>query len=586
MKKIPLILGAVALAIAAHGADPIIPPGKLAVFVCGGDPNFPMITARVAPCYVQVFDPVTNFQTSPLVSVEMSTNGSVPGSVWINAHAGSEGGGLSRTVDRQFLALEGYTGNILSPTAAKPSTDQTVTRGIVTLDVFTNAISVYSDLAAWFGVPAGSATGTQDNPTGIASTDGTNFWGTGNFAGTSSELDGTLFFNQNVVGAPYEIQNYIQAAGEARIIGGTLYVAVKPATGVLGGIYNFIDPETGNVVPLPYDPTVANPYQRPAFTNLFINWGTTYKNILNFDMNPQGTVAYGADQTFGIVKFTNNGAAWVPAPYFFSATNIGTLKQTSGNQGCFAITVDFSGTNAGHLCHHLHGKWSPPPITPAVLVVNTQQGHQNNNRIIMLVDTGVSPGTNYVAQTLAVAPTTNGFFGGIDFTPDLRPLITSNPSSYSTTNGGSAAFSVTDQCVFPTTFQWLENSTNAPEAGSTSPTLTLSNVSTNSNGFTYQCVVSDQYGSVTSAPAVLTVTATPVAPVITSPTNHVTSFINGTITFGAATATGTQPFSYQWYFGTTQLSDGVKYAGSTSPSLTISNLAIPGDSGNYYVVVA
>src|ERR1035437_1300189 len=176
MKKIFLLSVATILCIAAQAADIAIPRGKIAVFKAGtSDTNYPMITARCAPSFVQVFNPVTTNQSSPLVSVAMSTNGFAPGSVWINHHAGSEGGGLSRTTDRRLLVMEGYTGDIISPTALKPSTDQTVSRGIVTLDAFTNATSVYSDVANWFGVPAGSAAGPQDNPTGIASTDGTSF---------------------------------------------------------------------------------------------------------------------------------------------------------------------------------------------------------------------------------------------------------------------------------------------------------------------------------------------------------------------------------------------------------------------------
>jgi hypothetical protein len=286
-----------ALGAQAQITQPVIPPGKIAVFKAGtSDNQWPMVTARVAPVFVQVFDPTTTNQLSPLVSVAMSTNTGVPGSVWINAHAGSEGGGLSRSTDRRYLALEGYTGNILSPTAAKPSTDFTVYRGIVTLDAFTNPVSVYSDKIQWFGIPVGSGSGTQDNPTGIASTDGTNFWGTGNFTpvgANSGELDGTLFYNPSQNGgAPVEVQNYVQAAAEARIIGGTLYVVV-PGVGVI----NFVDPATQSVVPLPWDPNVPNPYETTAFTNQFINWGSTYKNIANFDMNPAGTIAYGADQT-------------------------------------------------------------------------------------------------------------------------------------------------------------------------------------------------------------------------------------------------------------------------------------------------
>src|ERR1700748_2977061 len=100
MKKTVILLALASLSCVATQAQvsqPIIPPGKIAVFKAGTtDTNWPMVTARVAPCFVQVFDPSTTNQTSanPVISVAMSTNSSVPGSVWINHHAGSEGGGL------------------------------------------------------------------------------------------------------------------------------------------------------------------------------------------------------------------------------------------------------------------------------------------------------------------------------------------------------------------------------------------------------------------------------------------------------------------------------------------------------------
>jgi len=554
----------------AQVTQPIIPSGKIAVFKAGASDNsYPMVTARVAPCFVQVFDPAITNQPAPILSVAMSTNHDIPGSVWINAHAGSEGGGLSRSTDRRYLVMEGYTGDILSPTAAKPSTNPSIARGIVRLDAFTDAESIYSDLSAWFGIPAGSPASTQDNPTGIASTDGESFWGTGNFAGTSSELDGTLFYNASVGSQPFEVQNYVQAAAEARIVGGTLYVAV-----VGTGIINFVDPSSGNVVPLPFDPDVPNPYQTTTFTNLFLSWGSTFKNVANFDMNPEGTIAYGADEAYGIVKFTNNAGVWVQAPYFFNATNLGTLSQISANQGCFGICVDFSSTNPVIYATTMENGYP---------VVNAAAGHQNQNRLISIVDTGAAPGTNVVAQTLAIATTTNEFFGGIDFTPDLTPLITAQPADFATTNGGSATFSLTASSPFPLTYQWLQNSNLLTDA--TNSLVTLTNLNTATNGFVYQCVVANQYGSVTSAPAILTVTVNPILPVITSTTNDVTGYLAGNTAFPAVTATGTQPFSYQWYFGSQMLADdGVKYYGSTSSSLTISNL-VAGDAGNYYVVV-
>jgi len=579
------------LGIAAHAqvGQVKFPPGKLAVLKAGtSDTNWPMITARCAPIFVQAFDPVVSNST-PLVSVAMSTNSSVPGSVWVNHHAGSEGGSISRSTDRQFLALEGYAGNILTPTSLKPSTDQTVTRGIVTLDAFTNATSVYSDLSTWFGIPAGSGQGTQDNPTGIASTDGQNFWGTGNFApvgANSGELSGTLFYNPAVGPNPFEVQNYIQAAGNARIIGGTLYIAAKPATGVAGGLYNFLSIFDNSVVPLPYDPNVPDPYQTIAKTNLFLPWGSTYALITSFDMNPAATIAYGADQQYGIVKFTNNAGVWSKA-YVFSPTNLGTYypglptaqQQTAKNQGCFGMCVDFSGTNPVIYATTMENGYP---------VVNTAQGHQNQNRLIKIVDGGTNPAVALVAQTLAVAATTNEFFGGIDFTPDLRPFITTNPANYSTITGGSAPFSVAAQSVYALSYQWLQNGTNVDNA--TNATLTLNSLDTTYNNFTYQCVATNNYGSVTSTPAILTVTTTAVAPTITSGTSTLVGYINGNVAFPAVTVTGTQPFtSYQWYVGGNALSDAVNvsgsgYSGSQTPALTVTNLQLT-DSTNYYLVV-
>jgi hypothetical protein len=207
--------------------------------------------------------------------------------------------------------------------------------------------------------------------------------------------------------------------------------------------------------------------------------------------------------------------------------------------------------------------------------------------LITFVDTGSNPGTNLVAQTLAIAATTNEFFGGIDSTPDLRPLITSNPANYATTNGGSAPFSVTAQSDYSLSYQWLQNGTNLNTV--TNTTLILTNLNTTFSNSTYQCIVTNNYGAVTSAPAILIVTVSPVVPVITSGTNSVTGYVDSGTTFTAVSATGTQPFSYQWCFGTNALTDGADasgsgYSGSQTLSLTLTNLQVS-DSGNYYMVV-
>lgn len=575
------MIAAIGLAAQAQIAQPTLPPGKIAVFKAGtSDGRWNISISKEQPCYIQVFDPAVTNAAAPVVSVALATNGA-PGSIWINAHAGSEGGGISRSTDRQFLALEGYTGSIPPTNGPTPSSAPGVTRGIVTLDAFANANGIYSDPFGWFGLPSGV---TQNNPTGIASTDGTNFWGTGNVTGGSSEAAGVLFFNDQYSPSPLEVENYIQGAAEARIIGGTLYIAsISSKNPPFNGIFNFVGTRSsgygGQVIPLPYDPNVAVPYQTYATTNLFINWGSTYSKVANFDMNPQATIAYGADQTYGIIKFVNNGTGWTQAPYIFGTTNIGSTLQPSGNQGCFGICVDFSGVN---------------PIIYATTMefgagtTGNSQGNPNANRLIKIVDTGVNPGTNLVAVTLATAASTNESFRGIDFTPDLTPLIVSQPAGVSTTTNQAVALSVGVNSVYPLSYQWYDNGVavknDANLSGATNSTLNFA-LSSLTNSGSYTVVITNYYGSVTSAVTSVLISPVPILAGNFGPTVYQTNFAGSLVLMSQNFTNGTSPFTYQWYFGTTQLSDdGVKYSGSTMASLIITNVQVP-DSGNYYLVV-
>jgi hypothetical protein len=134
------------------------------------------------------------------------------------------------------------------------------------------------------------------------------------------------------------------------------------------------------------------------------------------------------------------------------------------------------------------------------------------------------------------------------------------------------------------TYQWLQNGTIL--SGDTNASVSLINLSTNSNGDMFQCVVSNEYGVETSAPpALLTVSLTAEVPAITNAAANVTAYVNGQVTFAAISPTGTEPFTFQWYYGGASLTDGVKYEGSAGPSLTISNLLIS-DSGSYYLVAS
>jgi hypothetical protein len=135
-------------------------------------------------------------------------------------------------------------------------------------------------------------------------------------------------------------------------------------------------------------------------------------------------------------------------------------------------------------------------------------------------------------------------------------------------------FTVNARGTPPLSYQWYFNDTT-PLAQGTAATLQLTSVTPDLAG-SYKAVVSNSYGSVTSAPAQLTVVVR--ATILTGPASQTVT--NGDSATFSVAAAGTPPLSYQWFFNQTEA-----LSGATGSSLTLSpargNLA-----GAYAVVVS
>jgi hypothetical protein len=153
------------------------------------------------------------------------------------------------------------------------------------------------------------------------------------------------------------------------------------------------------------------------------------------------------------------------------------------------------------------------------------------------------------------------------------PMITAQPESQTVLAGVTTNLSVGISACPPLTYQWYFNGDNL--ANGTDATLVLSNVATTDTG-EYSLVVSNPYGSVTSAPALITVVLPP--SIVAGPADQTTT--NGGSVFFSVTAAGTDPLSYQWYFGT---ANGL--ADETNSMLSLSNLTIL-QAGTYQVVIS
>ena len=198
----------------------------------------------------------------------------------------------------------------------------------------------------------------------------------------------------------------------------------------------------------------------------------------------------------------------------------------------------------------------------------------------------LAQGTNASLELSDVSPADSGvyqvvvtnLYGSVTSAPAqllvvVPAAIESGPTDQVATNGDTVNWTVVAQGTEPLGYQWYFEGTNALVEG-TNASLELSNVSLADSGV-YQVVVTNLYGSVTSAPAQLMVVVP--AAIVSGPTDQVAT--NGQTVNWTVVAQGTEPLGYQWYFeGTNALAQG------TNASLELSDVS-PADSGVYQVVV-
>jgi uncharacterized delta-60 repeat protein len=156
----------------------------------------------------------------------------------------------------------------------------------------------------------------------------------------------------------------------------------------------------------------------------------------------------------------------------------------------------------------------------------------------------------------------------------LPPTIIVQPVSQNLTNGATLNLSVTATGSPTLTYQWSLNGTAIP--GATSSALTLFNVQESLEG-NYVCVVTNPYGTATSQVAVVTVQSPP--QIFDNGQPQPQTVIQGSNATFTVSATGDQPFTYQWRF------NGTNLAGATNNPLVLTGVQT-NQAGNYSVVVS
>jgi Immunoglobulin domain len=221
------------------------------------------------------------------------------------------------------------------------------------------------------------------------------------------------------------------------------------------------------------------------------------------------------------------------------------------------------------------------------------------NTYLHLVVTNSTGGTTLTApagttrvRVQAVFAQQGGFPPGSAYYDDIQlirtskpdPEITVQPAPLTKVYGQTAVFSVVADGLSTLTYKWQKDAADItdPNAhGVTTPTLTLSNVTTAMQG-NYTVTVTDSAGPLTSDQVYLTVYDPGVISITPALGQTVVAGTNITIEVAAA---GSSALTYAWYKDGNPLANNGHYSGVTTPTLGISSVTTADTSTNYSVQV-
>jgi len=206
---------------------------------------------------------------------------------------------------------------------------------------------------------------------------------------------------------------------------------------------------------------------------------------------------------------------------------------------------------------------SLPPGSAAFRVVVSHPAGMSGSQTIRGAGLYRSPLRNLPVPDIVLVPETS------------PPVITRQPSGTNVTAGQSVSFSVEASGSPVLTYQWRRD--GLALAGASAATLNLSAVSAAFAG-SYDVVVANPGGSVTSSSAALVVTAAVVAPsIVVQPVSLAVA--PGVSASFSVSANGSAPLAYEWR------KDGAVVAGGTNATLFLPAVYSP-SAGVYSVVVS
>lgn len=208
---------------------------------------------------------------------------------------------------------------------------------------------------------------------------------------------------------------------------------------------------------------------------------------------------------------------------------------------------------------------------------------QEGKQYVQFRNVAVTNAAQPVIITVSPGPSGYAIISGLQIVR-YAPFIVMQPTNAIVTVGNPIILQTLGEAAGPLNYQWFFSGTPLANAGrvsgATNTTLVITNAQLTDAG-NYFAVLSSSSGAITTQVATVQVH---LPPAITQSPASQTNLVGNSVSF-SATASGSAPLSYRWFFNGAPLANNARISGANSDSITITNLQ-PGDAGNYWVQVS
>ncbi len=246
---------------------------------------------------------------------------------------------------------------------------------------------------------------------------------------------------------------------------------------------------------------------------------------------------------------------------------------TEGDRAIFSVEASGSAPLDYQWEKNEGGGWQSIGISSERHTIHMTSLNKNGNRFRVTVSNQVGSTVSAIA-TLTVAPK-----------PE-RPAITQHPQYQTVAVGEQAVFAVEATGTEPLSYQWEKKPDGGvwnQVPGATASSFTILSVSHSDNNCRYRACVTNEGGAVTSAGALLTVTAEKAPPVIEAQPRNSTVFAGRKARFTVAVS-GRTPMTFSW-----EKNSGASWsavAGATQRTLTIEQTSLTDNGLRFRVTIA